>query len=174
MHGRGFWKRLAGAALCGLGLVACGEQVPNQRATTSSDLCANDFQQCVMPVLSGQIRRRGGAVVSCMDSNCHAPGGNGGRFTLGADNDANFLVVKSFVNFTGPHDSLLLVEPTQDDVSPSAVAAFHGGGEIFPSRSDACYVAIYSWINNQVVDQSSPACGLCTPIASTFASCGYP
>jgi hypothetical protein len=127
-----------------------------------------------MPVLSGQIRRRGGAIISCKDGNCHAPGGNGGRFTLGADNSANFLVVKNFVSFTNPDDSLLLVEPTQDDVSPSAVAAFHGGGEIFPSRSDACYVAVHNWINNQVLDQTSAACGLCTPIASTIASCGYP
>lgn len=172
MHRGWVWPKLVGAALCGLGLVACGEQVANELATTASDLCVNEFEQCVMPVLSGQIRRRGGAIVSCMDSNCHAPGGNGGRFTLGSDNSANFLVVKSFVDFTSPHDSLLLVEPTQDDVSPSAVAAFHGGGEIFPSRSDLCYAAVQGWISNQVVDQS--ACGVCTPIASTFASCGYP
>lgn len=157
-----------------LGLIACGEQVPNTRATVSADLCANDFATCVMPVLSGQIRRRGGAVVSCMDSNCHAPGGNGGRFTLGPDNDANFQAVKNLITLTSPSDSLLLVEPTQDDVAPSAVAAFHGGGEIFPSTSDACYVALNSWIGNQVTSQSSPVCGLCTPIANTFASCGYP
>lgn len=174
MIGTRWFKRLLGAALCGLGLVACGVQVPNERATTSSDLCFNDFQTCVMPVLSGQIRRRGGAIISCADGNCHAPGGNGGRFALGSDDNANFLVVKNFVNFTSPDDSLVLVEPTQDDVAPSAVAAFHGGGEIFPSKSDACYVAIRSWISNQVTDQASPACGTCTPIADTFASCGYP
>ena len=167
---RGF----VGAALCGLGVLACGVDVPNQPAVTSAELCANDFDTCVMPVLSGQIRRRGGAIVSCTDSNCHAVGGNGGRFTLGADNSVNFLVAKSFVNFTSPHDSLLLVEPTQDDVSPSTVAAFHGGGEIFPSRTDACYLTIYNWISNQIPNQSTTgACG-CTPVASTFASCGYP
>ena len=167
---RGF----VGAALCGLGVLACGVDVPNQPAVTSAELCANDFDTCVMPVLSGQIRRRGGAIVSCTDSNCHAVGGNGGRFTLGTDNSVNFLVAKSFVNFTSPHDSLLLVEPTQDDVSPSTVAAFHGGGEIFPSRTDACYLTIYNWISNQIPNQSTTgACG-CTPVASTFASCGYP
>lgn len=166
------WKPLLGAALCGLGIVACGVQVPNERATTSSELCVNNFQTCVMPVLSGQIRRRGGAIISCTDGNCHAPGGNGGRFTLGADNDANLLAIQNFVNFTNPDDSLVLVEPTQDDVSPSAVAAFHGGGEIFPSKSDACYVVIRTWINNQVTDQA--ACGACTAIADTFTSCGYP
>jgi hypothetical protein len=161
-----------GACLCVL--AACGDQVPVAPASQDADLCLNDFQTCVMPVLSGQIRRRGGAVVSCMDGNCHVAGGNGGRFTLGADVSANFEAVKSnFVNFASTHESLILVEPTQDDVSPSAAAAFHGGGEIFPSRSDACYVAIHDWMSNQVVNQSSAACGLCAPIADTFASCGY-
>ncbi len=168
------YRGVFGAALCGLGLLACGVEVPNQPAATASELCANDFDNCVMPVLSGQIRRRGGAIISCTDGNCHAVGGNGGRFTLGADNTVNFSVVKNFVNFTSPHDSLLLVEPTQDDVSPSPVAAFHGGGEIFPSRTDACYLAIYNWISNQIPDASTTgSCG-CTPIANTFTSCGYP
>ena len=162
-------------AVCGIGLAACGDPVPGgQRAAATSELCANDFQTCVMPVLSGQIRRRGGSPISCSDGNCHAPGGVGGRFTLGSDNTANQAAVSSFVNFTSPHDSLVLVEPVQDDLSPSAVAALHGGGEIFPSRNDACYLAIYNWINNQVVNQTSAACGLCAPVANTFTSCGYP
>ena len=169
-----WFQGLFGAALSGLGLVACGVEVPNQPATTSSELCLNDFETCVMPVLSGQIRRRGGAVVSCADGNCHAAGGNGGRFTLGAYSAANFLVAKNFVNFTGPHDSLLLVEPAQDDVSPSPVAAFHGGGEIFPSRTDACYLSIFDWISTQIPDQNTTAACGCTPVADTFASCGYP
>jgi hypothetical protein len=159
---------------CLWALVSCGDQVPATPASSDADLCLNDFQNCVMPVLAGQIRRRGGAVVSCMDGNCHVSGGNGGRFTLGPDVAANFEAVKSnFVDFTSTHDSLILVEPTQDDVSPSAAAAFHGGGEIFPSRSDACYAAIHDWISNQVVNQSSASCGLCAPIADTFADCGY-
>jgi len=165
---------LLGAALCGLGLIACGQKPPNDPVVTASVPCANDFETCVMPILSGQIRRRGGAIISCADGNCHAPGGNGGRFTLGSDVNANFLVAQNFIDFTNPDDSLLLVEPTQDDVSPSAVAAFHGGGEIFPSKSDACYVAIRSWISRQVTDQNSQVCGTCTPVASTITSCGYP
>lgn len=163
-----------GAAVCGLGLVACGEKVPNQPASGSAELCFNQFESCVMPVFSAQIRRRGGALVSCTDSNCHAPGGNGGRFTLGADNTANFQVAKAFANFGNPASSLLLVEPTQDDLAPSAVAAFHGGGEIFSSvTADACYVAVSNWISNQIPD-SSVACAPCTPVLNPLMSCGYP
>ncbi len=165
--------KLLTAVCVGL-LAACGEQVTNQPATSANDLCMSDFQNCVMPVLSGQIRRRGGAVISCMDSNCHVAGGSGGRFSLGSDVSANFRAAKNLVNLTNPSDSLLLVEPTQDDVAPSAVAGTHGGGEIFPSKGDACYLAISNWVRNQVPDQTSLACGSCAPIASTFASCGYP
>jgi len=170
---RGAFACVIAAAACALALASCGEQVPSEAASTQNDLCLNDFQVCVMPVLSGQIPRRGGAIVSCMDGNCHAPGGSGGRFSLGTDIDANFQAAKSLINMTSPQDSLLLVEPTQDDVAPSAVAGTHGGGEIFPSRSDACYLAISNWISNQVLTQSSPACGLCTPPSNTMTSCGY-
>lgn len=162
-----------GAAACALAVVSCGEQVPSQAVMTQNDLCQNDFETCVMPVLSGQIPRRGGAVISCMDSNCHVNGGSGGRFTLGADNNANFQAVKNLINMTSPQDSLLLVEPTQDNVAPSAVAGTHGGGEIFPSRSDACYTTISNWISNQVLTQTSSSCGLCTPVSNTMTSCGY-
>ena len=163
-----------GAAACAWAVVSCGQQVPSQAATSQNDLCLNDFQTCVMPVFAGQIRRRGGAIVSCTDSNCHVAGGNGGRFTLGADNNANFQAVKTLVNMTSPQDSPVLVEPTQDDVAPSAVAGTHGGGEIFPSRSDACYMAISNWISNQVLTQTSSSCGLCTALSNTATSCGYP
>ncbi len=163
-----------GALICLGILAACGQKVPTQQATTTNDVCANDFQTCVMPVLSGQIKRRGGAIISCMDGNCHAAGGSGGRFTLGADVNANFLAAKSMTDLGNADESLLLVEPTQDDVAPSAAAGTHGGGEIFPTKSDACYVALRTWINNQVPNQSSANCGLCTPIANTFTSCGYP
>src|SRR5206468_1609337 len=144
------------AAVCALVLAACGQTVPNEPVTTQGNLCASDFQNCVMPVLSGQIRRRGGAIISCMDSNCHAAGGNGGRFTLGADVNANFQAAKNLVNLANPAESLILVEPTQDDVAPSAVAGTHGGGEIFPTLdiypggSNQCTRAISRWISIQV------------------------
>jgi hypothetical protein len=172
------WKGIVGGALGGLGLLACGQQVPNERAVTSAQLCANDFQNCVLPVLSGQIRRKGQGPtesISCGQLSCHAPNGNGGAFTLDVTNpSASLDAVLRQVDFTNPRDSRVLVEPTQDDVAPSPTAAFHGGGDIFPSLSDACYVTIYNWISNQVGDQSSPACGSCIPVADTYLSCGYP
>lgn len=174
MTRRSRYRTTLWAALCGLSVVACGKQVPNERVTATATLCQSDFNTCVMPVLSGQIRRRGGAVISCTDGNCHAQGGSGGRFSLGADITANFNAAKNFVNFTNPRESLLLVEPTQDDVAPSAAAGTHGGGEIFPSTGDACYLAIYNWINKQIPDPNSTATCGCAPVADTFASCGYP
>lgn len=174
---------MLGAVLCAGLIAACGEQVPSEPAADSgTNLCQSDFDTCVAPVLSGQIRRRGGAIVSCMDSNCHAPGGNGGRFTLGADAGANFLAASSLVNTASsdPNASLLLIEPVQDDVLASAVAGTHGGGEIFPTASsnpatNQCTAAISRWISIKVADQTDPRCGVCggvTPVSNTM-SCGY-
>jgi len=167
-----FLKGVAGAALCGLGLVACGQPVPGETVQNSvapivGQLCSNDFRTCVMPVLSRPMRRLGGSVVACNDSNCHAVGGNGGRFTLGPDDNANFLSASNFVDRNNPDTSLLLVEPTVDSVLSTATAAFHGGGDIFPSSSDACFSAVRSWITN------TAACGSCTAVPLS-TPCGYP
>ena len=81
------WGSVGGVAVGALALAGCGQQVPSQAAPAPGVLCSNDFQACVMPVLSGQIRRQDGATVSCMDSTCHLAGGNGGRFTLSATED---------------------------------------------------------------------------------------
>jgi len=166
------------AAMCLL-VVSCGVEPPSESSESGDTLCANDFQNCVAPVLSAQIRRRGGAFVSCMDAACHLEGGTGGRFTLSAtDMDANFQAVKAQVNIVSgnPRDSLLLIEPVQDDVLSSAVAGAHGGGEIFPVASDnpavnQCTAAIFRWINTRVADQLDPQCGSCGVVNTT--NCGY-
>jgi hypothetical protein len=163
-------------AACLLGLLACGDPIPSQQASATGALCLNNFQTCVMPVLSGQIRRRGGSIVSCMDSNCHVVGGSGGRLLLVADTTANSEAIKAnFVNFQTVDESLILAEPLQDDQTPAAiagVASFHGGGEIFPNRStDPCYLAVSNWIGEQVTSQST--CSVCTAITNTLTSCGY-
>jgi hypothetical protein len=172
----------AGRLICAIGmcalLAACGEEVPPQSSLAGTDLCENDFRDCVAPVLSGQIRRRGGAIVSCMDSTCHLAGGTGGRFTLSAtDMGANFQSVKAQVNLASAdaNESLLLIEPTQDDVLPSAVAGPHGGGEIFPTLSNQCGAALSRWIGIKVTSQADARCGICasvTPVTNTMA-CGY-
>lgn len=164
----GWLGRLTLAALCAASVISCGEPVPTQPSDSTNEVCAADFQTCVMPVLTGQIRRRGGAIVSCTDSNCHVAGGTGGRFTIGADSTANMQAVLNLVNFASPGDSLILVEPTQDDIAPSAVAGTHGGGEIFGSLGNACYQAIHGWIT------AGSNCGVCTAVANTFTSCSYP
>lgn len=171
--------RLLGAVACAGLIVACGEQVPNQPASGQNEVCSSDFDTCVMPILSSQIRREGGTFVGCMDGNCHAQGGSGGRFTLGSDNTANFQAAKNLINLGNPSESLLLLEPTNDAAAPSAVAGTHGGGNIFPSTSDACYVAVRMWIANQFSPPATGSCGACqvtagASVANPTTTCGYP
>jgi hypothetical protein len=160
------WSSVAAGALA---LAGCGQQVPQQAVAAQGLLCTNDFQACVMPVLSGQIRREDGATVSCMNSTCHLAGGNGGRFTLSAtDLNADMQVVRTLSDLGNPHSGPVLVKPAEE--------VTHGGGRVFSGRGDSCYLAIYNWISNQVdpsLGDASPSCGLCTPVANTFTSCGF-
>ena len=157
------WGAVAGT------LAGCGQTVPEQAVVNQGVLCSNDFQACVMPVLSGQIRRQDGATVSCMASTCHLAGGNGGRFTLSAtDAGADQQVVQTLSDLGNPHASPVLIKPAEE--------VTHGGGRVFSGRADNCYVAIFNWISNQVdpaLGDASPACGKCVPVANTFTSCGF-
>ena len=170
------WRRsivrgaIDGVAAASLVLAGCGPQVPSQAVTQQGVLCSNDFQACVMPVLSGQIRRQDGATVSCMNSTCHLAGGNGGRFTLSAtDVNADMQVVTALSDLANPHNSPVLMKPAEE--------VTHGGGRVLSGRSDGCYLAIFNWLSNQVdpaLGDASPACGSCTPVADTSTSCGFP
>jgi hypothetical protein len=163
------WGSVGGVAVGALALAGCGQQAPSQAVTEPGVLCSNDFQACVMPVLSGQIRRQDGVTVSCMDSTCHLAGGNGGRFTLSAtDANADMQVVKTLADFGNPHSSPVLMKPAEE--------VTHGGGRVLSGRGDRCYLAIFNWISNQVdpaLGDASPACGQCTPVANTFTGCGF-
>ena len=162
------WR--GGVAVGALALAGCGQQVPSQAVVAQGVLCSNDFQACVMPVLSGQIRRQDGATVSCMDSTCHLAGGNGGRFTLSAtDVNADKQVVMTLADLGNPHNSPVLVKPAEE--------VTHGGGRVLSGRGDSCYLAIFNWISNQVdpaLGDASPSCGQCAPVANTSTGCGFP
>jgi len=166
------WRRAArlGIAAGALALAGCGQQVPQQAVANQGVLCSSDFQACVMPVLSGQIRREDGATVSCMNSSCHLVGGNGGRFTLSpTDFSADQQVVQTLSDLGNPPDSPVLIKPAEE--------VTHGGGHVFQGRSDSCYLAVSSWISNQVdpaLGDASPSCGKCVPIVNTSTSCGFP
>ena len=149
-----------GVAAVALAVAGCGPQVPEQAVSQQGVLCSNDFQACVMPVLSGQIRRQDGATVSCMNSTCHLAGGNGGRFTLSAtDVNADMQVVTTLADLANPHGSPILVKPAEE--------VTHGGGRVFSGRGDSCYLALYNWI-------TSSSCGQCTPVGNTSTDCGFP
>ena len=157
-----------GVAAGALALAGCGQQVPEQPVATQGVLCSNDFQACVMPVLS-QIRREEGPRW-LHERTCHLAGGNGGRFTLSpTDVSADMQVVQTLSDLGNPHSSPVLVKPAQE--------VTHGGGHVFSGRSDSCYLAVFDWISNQVdpaLGDASPACGKCVPIANTSTSCGFP
>ena len=161
------WRE--GVAVAALALAGCGQEVPSQAVATQGVLCSNDFQACVMPVLSGQIRRQDGATVSCMNSTCHLAGGNGGRFTLSAtDLNADMQVVQTLSDLGNPHASPVLAKPAEE--------VTHGGGRVLSGRGDSCYLAVFNWISNQVdpaLGDASPSCGKCAPVANTFTSCGF-
>jgi hypothetical protein len=165
----GWWRGVSGG-VAAAALAACGQQVPQQAVATQGVLCSNDFQACVMPVLSGQIRRQDGATVSCMNSTCHLAGGNGGRFTLSAtDVNADMQVVQTLSDLGNPRSSPVLIKPAEE--------VTHGGGHVFSGRSDSCYLAVFNWISNQVdpaLGDASPTCGRCVPVANTATSCGFP
>lgn len=159
-----FWIVAAVAALV---LAGCGEQAQEQGASAGSGvLCSIDFQACVLPVLSGQIRRSDGAIVNCASATCHRQGGNSGGFVLSGDANADMQAVQTFSNSGNLHASPVLTKPAGEVI--------HGGGRVFSGRSDPCYVAIYNWISNQVdpaLGDASPACGQCVPVA--IAGCGF-
>jgi hypothetical protein len=163
------WRGVVPGAVA-VALVCCGQEVPNQPVVTQKVLCSNDFQACVMPVLSGQIRREDGATVSCMNSSCHLVGGNGGRFTLSpTDFSADQQVVQTLSDLGNPHASPVLEKPAEE--------VTHGGGHVFSGRSDPCYVAVYTWINtgaDPTLGDNDPACGHCVAVANTSLSCGFP
>lgn len=162
-------------ALLTLLLGGCGEAIENAPVARGSELCQNDFEVCVMPILSASIKRRQGDFRACTDSACHVSGGNGGRFTLSfTDMNTNVTaIMDNFVNFTFVEQSPLLTKPTAGD------AAFHGGDDIFPGTSDQCYVAIRTWLAKQVPTRTDGTCGVCTTTPGAFVatpetSCGYP
>jgi len=170
----GRWRNIVrsgiGVAAVTLELSGCGQQVASQAVNQQGALCSSDFQACVMPVLSGQIRRQDGATVSCMNSTCHLAGGNGGRFTLSAtDVTADKQVVTTLSDLANPHASPVLIKPAEE--------VTHGGGRLFSGQGDSCYLAIFNWLSNQVdpaLGDASPACGGCMPVMNTSTSCGFP
>ncbi|ACL71647.1 hypothetical protein Tgr7_0550 [Thioalkalivibrio sulfidiphilus HL-EbGr7] len=154
-----------------LGAAGCQEVEVSVPENTGQALCFADYQTCVDPIFHGQI-----SGVSCSASSCHDVGaGSGGGFKIFpnlAPGDermlANYFAARSFANLTDPDNSKLLLEPLQGSFG---ITGTHGGGNIFPDRNDACYIAIRNWISLRVDDSNSEACGVCTPV--DISSCGF-
>jgi hypothetical protein len=183
MTQRASWReRLITGLLCApavavaLLLTNCGQTVAPAPAKTGSTLCYADYQKCVNPIFDAVIQgQKGPATCAANGTGCHAqPASSGGGFKIfqNAQPDspemlANFYSTMSFANLPDPPNSKLLLKPD------AAGRAFfpHGGGNIFPTTTDVCYVAIKTWISNSVKDANAATCGQCT--APVTSNCGY-
>jgi hypothetical protein len=150
---------------------------------TGTTLCYVDFQRCVNPILEASLQGQTG-VVSCAGSACHEtdpntglPTGSGGDFHIypNAESDStgfqmqyNFTSARGEANLDNPSESKLLLKPSATGRSEVG----HAGGNIFPTNTDACHVAIQTWISTRVADENDPnSCGFC--VAPDLSTCGY-
>lgn len=157
----------------------CGQTATNSPAAATAQLCETNFEVCVMPVFMSVIKRSGTDIsactdgtlgqCSCMGSSCHVGGGNGGRFTLSFTDmvtNRNSIILM-FADFNNVANSTILTRPL------AGTGEAHGGLDIFRDTSDPCYVAIHTWLSQQVQDQSDARCASCAQIANITAACGY-
>ena len=166
-------------------LAGCAQQADNGPVQgTGSTLCYVDFQRCVNPIFEATLQGQDGQV-TCAGSGCHEtdpntglPTGSGGDFhvyphaesdTTGAQMQYNFTSALGEADLVDPSQSKLLLKPS---ASGRTAGVGHAGGNIFPTDSDACHVAIQTWISNRVADENDPnSCGFC--VAPDLSTCGY-
>jgi hypothetical protein len=79
---------------------------------------------------------------TCVDAQCHVPGGDGGTLHLDPNVPMSFMMNYKLVlpqlNCQRPDESPFLTKPLAGQVG-------HGGGDIFPSASDPAVVAFLAW-----------------------------
>jgi len=75
---------------------------------------------------------------SCAKSTCHVAAGNGLDFPMPVDYSAAYKRTQLYLNCGTPGASLLLTKPLAG-IDP------HGGGDIFPSTSDAGVQIFLAW-----------------------------
>jgi hypothetical protein len=159
----------------GLLLQGCNNVSDQPVQASGSSLCLSDYQRCVNPIFDAVIQGRTGPV-TCSAGGCHSQAtGSGGAFKIFPNAQAgstqmlaNFFSAESFADLNDPPNSRLLQKPT---AGRAASVGGHAGGDIFPSTSDACHVAIQNWISNRVDDPNAAACGTC--VAPDISTCGY-
>jgi hypothetical protein len=156
-------------------LAGCGNTVNDQPVAASCDsLCLANYQQCVNPIFNAVLQGRTGQV-TCSAGGCHsAATGSGGSFKIipnaqagSSDMMSNYFSAESLADLDDPLQSLLLEKPT----ATLNTQIGHSGGDIFPNTSDACFVAIETWISNRVNSPTDAACGSCVPVDTS--TCGY-
>jgi hypothetical protein len=157
-------------------LAGCGPGVDNEPVQgTGTSLCYANFQTCVNPIFDAILQGQSGTV-TCSAGGCHSiASGSGGSFKVypnaapnSAEMQANYYSAQSFANLDDPPESLLLLKP---DATGRAQGVGHAGGNIFPTDTDACHLAIQAWISARVSDPNSSSCAACS--VPPIYTCGY-
>lgn len=167
-----------GAAALAVAVLApgCGNTVDDQPVAASGDsLCLATYQQCINPIFNSVLQGRTGTV-TCSAGGCHsAATGSGGSFKIipgaaqnSSDMMSNYFSAESLTDLDDPIESLLLEKPT----ATLNTQIGHAGGDVFPNTSDACFVAIQTWISTRVNSPTDAACASsCVPVDTS--TCGY-
>ena len=181
------WRRHIGlllVAILGSLIAGCMQSADNSPVQgTGTALCYVDYQKCINPIFDaafqGQAPDGSFGTKTCSAGGCHSEAsGSGGAFKIfpnasadptGQQMQANYFSARAFANLDDPADSKLLLKPS---ASGRTAGVGHAGGNIFPTDTDACHVAIQTWISNRVDDENDPnACGFC--VAPDLSTCGY-
>jgi hypothetical protein len=163
----------------------CMQQANNAPVQgNGTTLCYVDFQKCVNPIFEATLQTSNGPV-SCSGQGCHEtdpstglPTGSGGDFHVYPDASTDPSGVKMQYNFTSARGEANLDDPAasklleKPDASGRMLGVGHAGGNVFPTDTDQCHVAIQTWISNRVSDENDPnSCGFCK--APDLSTCGH-
>ena len=150
--------------LLSVALYGCDNVSTEDDPAGVANLCANVFEECISPLLQNPTMGN----QSCASSTCHGlSGGSGGGFKLNEnplngspEMTLNLNSAQAFVNPSNANQSKLLAEPLVGDSGIPTVGP-HGGGDIFNSTADPCYLEILAWAqaNNSACPSSPVNCG---------------
>lgn len=162
-----------GAAWLLLALGGCGggsplgntPEVGNSQVSTNQVLSFAYFQRCVNPIFLAQLQTQlNGTTVTntCAAAGCHASAtGAGGAFrivpsaqlvdlTSAANTVATIRATDMYKNFVSAQGETVINTPAQSRLlnKPELNGTLHGGGLVFPDKTDPHVQLITYWISN--------------------------
>lgn len=135
-----------GAPPRALDRLPCTTQIPASRSDfdLGADPTAPDFatfRDTVNPILNGTAKT--GTLTACAASNCHGNPANALYLTCGDTPESlrwNYLASQEYLAQTAEESEFL-----RRPLAPEQGGAYHEGGPVFASPSDAAYTTIATW-----------------------------